>query len=139
MTLSLITSFASSTLCPYQFYKSICYASGKVGNIIQICWWQAEIGSIDNLSMVTARFQEGNNCAPRSYQGTKVTMSSNNFIKVINFTLDMFEGPWQIFSRRSKFFAAGSNWIEDLLQPLNASITELQTFILKACQWFFQI
>jgi hypothetical protein len=59
--------------------------------------------------MVTTRFQEGNSCAPRSYQGTKVTMSSNNFIKVINFTFDMFEGTWQVFSRRSKFCAAGSN------------------------------
>jgi hypothetical protein len=59
--------------------------------------------------MVTTRFQEGNSCTPRSYQGTKVTMSSNNFIKVINFTFDMFEGTWQVFNRRSKFFAAGSN------------------------------
>jgi hypothetical protein len=56
-----------------------------------------------------ARLQEGNSCAPRSYQGTKVTMSSNNFIKVVNFTFDMIEGTWQVFSRRSKFFAAGSN------------------------------
>jgi hypothetical protein len=64
--------------------------------------------------MVTARFQEGNNCAPRSYQGTKVTMSSNNFIKVINCTFDMFEGTWQVFNRRSKFFAVGPNRIEDL-------------------------
>jgi hypothetical protein len=84
--------------------------------------------------MFAARFHEGNSCAPRSYKGTKVTMSSNNFIKVINFTFDMIEGPWQVFSRRIKFFAAGSNRIEDLLQPLNASIAKLQTFILKACQ-----
>jgi hypothetical protein len=46
----------------------------------------------------------------------------------------MLEGTWQVFSRRSKFLAAGSNKIEHLLQPLNASIAELQTFILKACQ-----
>jgi hypothetical protein len=38
MTSCFITSFVSSTLCPYQFYKSIGYASGKVGNVIQICW-----------------------------------------------------------------------------------------------------
>jgi hypothetical protein len=43
--------------------------------------------------MFAARLQEGDNYAPRSYQGTKVTMSSYNFIKVINFTFDMFEGP----------------------------------------------
>jgi hypothetical protein len=42
-------------------------------------------------------------------------MSGYNFIKVINFTLDMFEGPWQVFNRRIKFFAAGYNRIEDLL------------------------
>jgi hypothetical protein len=75
--------------------------------------------------MFAARFQEGDICAPRSYQGTKVTMSSYNFIKIINFTFDMFEGPWQVFRRRIKFFAADSNRIEDLLQPLNTSITEL--------------
>jgi hypothetical protein len=56
-----------------------------------------------------ARLQEGNSCAPRSYQGTEVTMSSYNFVKIINFTFDMFEGTRQVFSRRSKFFAAGSN------------------------------
>jgi hypothetical protein len=84
--------------------------------------------------MFTARFQEGDSCAPKSYQGTKVTMSSYNFIEVINFTFDLFEGPWQVFRRRNKIFAAGSNRIEDLLQPLNTSITKLQTFILKACQ-----
>jgi hypothetical protein len=43
----------------------------------------------------------------------------------------MFEGPWQVFSRRTKFFTAGSNRIEDLLQPLYTSATELQTFVLK--------
>jgi hypothetical protein len=42
-------------------------------------------------------------------------MSGYNFIKGINFTLDMFEGPWQVFSRRTKFFTAGSNRIKDLL------------------------
>jgi hypothetical protein len=36
-------------------------------------------------------------------------MSSYNFVKIINFTFDMFEGTRQVFSRRSKFFAAGSN------------------------------
>jgi hypothetical protein len=81
-----------------------------------------------------ARLQEGNNCARRSYQGTEVTMSSYNFVKVINFTFDMFEGPWQVFKRRINFFAAGSNRIEDLFQPLNTSVTEFQTFVLKACQ-----
>jgi hypothetical protein len=81
--------------------------------------------------MCTTRFQEGDSCAPRSYQNIEITMSSYNFIKVINFTLDMFKGPWQVFSRRPKFFAAGSNRIEDLLQPLYALATELQTFVLK--------
>jgi hypothetical protein len=61
-------------------------------------------------------------------------MSSYYFVKVINFTFDMLEGTWQVFSRRSKFLVVGSNKIEHLLQPLNASIAELQTFILKACQ-----
>jgi hypothetical protein len=61
-------------------------------------------------------------------------MSSYNFVMVINFTFDMLEGTWQVFSQRSKFLAAGSNKIEHLLQPLNASIAEFQTFILKACQ-----
>jgi hypothetical protein len=61
-------------------------------------------------------------------------MSSYNFVKVINFTFDMFEGTWQVFSRRNKTFAAGSNLIEDLFQPLNALIAEFQIFILKACQ-----
>jgi hypothetical protein len=84
--------------------------------------------------MFAASFQKGDSCALRSYQGTKVTMSSYNFIKVINFNFDMFEGPWQVFRRRIKLFAAGSNRIEDLLQPLNTSITKLQTFVLKACQ-----
>jgi hypothetical protein len=42
--------------------------------------------------MFAARFQEGDNCAMRSYQGTKVTMSSYNFFKVINFTFDMLKG-----------------------------------------------
>jgi hypothetical protein len=57
----------------------------------------------------TARLQEGNGCTPRSYQGTEVTMSSYNFVKIINFTFDMFEGTWQVISRWNKFFAAGSN------------------------------
>jgi hypothetical protein len=61
-------------------------------------------------------------------------MSSYNFIKVINFTFDMFESPWQVFCQRIKFLAAGSNRIEDLLQSLYTSITELQTFVLKASQ-----
>jgi hypothetical protein len=43
--------------------------------------------------MCTTRFQEGDSCAPTSYQGTEITMSGYNFIKVINLTLDMFEGP----------------------------------------------
>jgi hypothetical protein len=84
--------------------------------------------------MFAARFQEGDSYAPRSYQGTKVTMSSYNFIKIINFTFDMFEGPWQVFSRRVKFLTAGSNRIKDLLQSLYTSITELQTFVLKPYQ-----
>jgi hypothetical protein len=84
--------------------------------------------------MCVTRFQEGGSCAPRSYKGTEITMSGYNFIKVINFTLDMIEGPWQVFSRRTKFFTAGSNRIEDLLQPLYTSATELQTFVLKLCQ-----
>jgi hypothetical protein len=84
--------------------------------------------------MFAARFPEGDSCAPRSYQGTKVTMSSYYFIKVINFTFDMFEGPWQVFDRRIKFLAAGSNRIKDLLQSLYTPITELQTFVLKPCQ-----
>ena len=84
--------------------------------------------------MFAARLQEDNSYAPRSYQGTEVTMSGYNFVKIINFTFNMFEGTRQVFSRRSKFFAAGSNWIEDLLQLLNASIAEFQTFILKACE-----
>jgi hypothetical protein len=84
--------------------------------------------------MFAARFQEGDSCAPRSYQGTKVTMSSYNFIKVINFTFDMFEGPWQVFSRRNKFLAAGSNRVEDLFQSLYISIAEFQTFVSKASQ-----
>jgi hypothetical protein len=46
----------------------------------------------------------------------------------------MFQGPRQVFSRRIKFFAAGSNRIEDLLQPLYTSITEIQAFVLKSCQ-----
>jgi hypothetical protein len=44
--------------------------------------------------MCATRFQEGDSYAPRSYQGTEVTMSNYDFIKVINFTLNMFEGPW---------------------------------------------
>jgi hypothetical protein len=91
-----------------------------------------EVGSIDNLSVFTARLQKGNNCAPRSYQGTEVTMSGYNFVKIINFTFNMLEGTRQVFSRRSKFLAVGSNEIEHLLQSLNASIAELQTSILKA-------
>jgi hypothetical protein len=79
-------------------------------------------------------FRIGDSCAPRSYQGTEITMSGYNFIKVINFTLDMFEGLWQVFSRRTKFFTDGSNQIEDLLQPLYTSVTELQTFVLKLRQ-----
>jgi hypothetical protein len=75
--------------------------------------------------MCTTRFQEGDSGAPRSYQGTKITMSGYNFIKVINFTFDMFEGSWQVFSRMTNFFTAGSNRIEDLLQPLYTSATEL--------------
>jgi hypothetical protein len=61
-------------------------------------------------------------------------MSSYNFIKVINFTFDMFEGPWQVFGRRIKFLADGSNRIKELLQSLYTPITELQTFVLKPCQ-----
>jgi hypothetical protein len=80
----------------------------------------------------TARLQKGNNCAPRSYQGTEVTMPSYNLVKIINFTFNMLEGTRQVFSRRSKLLAAGSNKIEHLLQPLNATIAEFQTFILKA-------
>jgi hypothetical protein len=82
----------------------------------------------------TAKLQKGNSCAPRSYQGTEVTMPSYNFVKIINFTFNVLEGTRQVFSRRSKFLAAGSNKIELLLQPLNASIAKLQTSILKACQ-----
>jgi hypothetical protein len=70
----------------------------------------------------------------KATRAQKVTMSSYNFVKVVNFTFDMFKGPWQVFRRRIKFFATGSNRIEDLLQPLNTSITEFQTFVLKACQ-----
>jgi hypothetical protein len=81
--------------------------------------------------MCTTRFQESDSYAPRSYQGTEINMPGYNFIKVINFTLDMFEGSWQVFSRRTKLFAAGSNRIEDLFQPLYTSVTELQTFVLK--------
>ena len=33
--------------------------------------------------MFATWFQEGDSCAPRSYQGTEVTMSSYNFVKVI--------------------------------------------------------
>jgi hypothetical protein len=84
--------------------------------------------------MCATRFQEGNSCAPRSYQGTKIVVSSYNFIKGINFTFDMFEGPWQVFNLRTKFFIAGSNRIEDLLQPLHTSVIELQTFVLKLYQ-----
>jgi hypothetical protein len=84
--------------------------------------------------MCATRFQESNSYAPRSYQGTEITMSGYNFIKGINFTLDTFEGPWQVFSRRTKFFPAGSNRIEDLFQPLYTSTAELQTFVLKLYQ-----
>jgi hypothetical protein len=44
--------------------------------------------------MLTARFQERSSGAPRSYQGTKVAVSSNNIIEVINLTFDVFEGSW---------------------------------------------
>jgi hypothetical protein len=44
--------------------------------------------------VLTARFQERNSGAPRSYQGTKVAVSSNNIIEVINLTFDVFEGSW---------------------------------------------
>jgi hypothetical protein len=42
--------------------------------------------------MLTARFQERSSGVPRSYQGTKVVVSSNNIIEVINLTFDVFEG-----------------------------------------------
>jgi hypothetical protein len=42
-------------------------------------------------------------------------VSSYNFIKSINFALNMLEGPWQVFNRRTEFFRAGSNRVEDLL------------------------
>jgi hypothetical protein len=57
----------------------------------------------------TARLQKGNSRAPRSYQGTEVTMPSYNFVKIINFTFNVLEGTRQVFSRRSKLLAAGSN------------------------------
>jgi hypothetical protein len=57
--------------------------------------------------MLTARFQERSSGAPRSYQGTKVVVSSNNIIEVINLTFDVFEGSWQIFIRRNKFLTTG--------------------------------
>jgi hypothetical protein len=59
--------------------------------------------------MCATIFQEGNTCAPRSYQSIEIAVSSYNFIKSINFTFDMFEGPKQVFNRRIKFFIAGSN------------------------------
>jgi hypothetical protein len=37
----------------------------------------------------------------------EVTMPSYNFVKRLNFALNMFEGAWQVFNRRLKFFRAG--------------------------------
>jgi hypothetical protein len=34
---------------------------------------------------------------------------SYNFIKSINFALNMIKGAWQVFNRRFKFFRTGSN------------------------------
>jgi hypothetical protein len=44
--------------------------------------------------MVAASFQESCSSAPRSYPGTEVTVPGYNFVKLINFTLNMFEGLW---------------------------------------------
>jgi hypothetical protein len=48
-----------------------------------------------------------------------------NFVKSINFALNLFEGPWQVFNRRLKFLKIGSNRVEDLLHPLYASVAEV--------------
>jgi hypothetical protein len=39
----------------------------------------------------------------------KSPVPSYNFVKHINFALNMFEGAWQVFSPRFKFFRTGSN------------------------------
>jgi hypothetical protein len=65
--------------------------------------------------MFTARFHEGNSCAPRSQQSTEIGVSTYNFVECINFALNMLEGFWQVLNRRTEFLSAGSNRVENLL------------------------
>jgi hypothetical protein len=64
-------------------------------------------------------------CATRSQQGTEVAMPSYNFVKRFNFALNMFEGAWQVFNLRFKFFRASTHRVEDLFQPLHAPVAEV--------------
>jgi hypothetical protein len=47
--------------------------------------------------------------AARSQQATEVAVPSYYFVKRLNFALNMFEGVWQVFSRRFKFVRASSH------------------------------
>jgi hypothetical protein len=66
-------------------------------------------------------------------------VSSYNFIECINFALNMFEGFRQVLNRRTEFLNAGSNRVENLLQPLQALFAEVYAFFLKFFQLFPQI
>jgi hypothetical protein len=52
-------------------------------------------------------------------------VSGYNFIKSINFALNVFEGPWQVLNRRNEFLRASSNRVDDLPLPLHALVAKL--------------
>jgi hypothetical protein len=63
-------------------------------------------------------------------------MSSYNFVEGINFTFNVIKCARQVFNQRLKLLGAGSNWIKDLLQPLNAPGAEAKAFFLQILEWF---
>jgi hypothetical protein len=52
-------------------------------------------------------------------------MPSYNFVKRLNFALNMIEGAWQVFNLRFKFLRTGSHRVEDMFQPLHAPVAEV--------------